>query len=51
MWRGVATFYRPGEAVEGRGDGRPALSVHHQIISRLRERRREDGLHFMRGKE
>jgi hypothetical protein len=49
--RGVAAFYRPGEAVEGRGDGRPVVSVRHQIISRLWERRREDGLCFMRRKE
>jgi hypothetical protein len=49
--RGVAAFYRPGEVVEGRGDGRPTVSVRHQIISQLQERRQEDGLHFMRGKE
>jgi hypothetical protein len=49
--RGMAAFYRPGEAVEGRGDSWPAVSVRHQIISRLWERRREDKLHFMRGKE
>jgi hypothetical protein len=47
----VAGFYRPREAVEGRGDGRPVVSVRHQIIDRLRKRRREDGLYFMRGKE
>jgi hypothetical protein len=34
----VAAFYRPRVAVEGRGDGRPAVLVHHQIIGRLRER-------------
>jgi hypothetical protein len=49
--RGVAAFYRPREAEEGRGDGQPVMSVHHQIIGRLWERRREDGLRFMRGKE
>jgi hypothetical protein len=37
--RGVAAFYRPGEVVEGRADGRPAVSVRHQIISQLQERR------------
>jgi hypothetical protein len=49
--QGVAAFYRPVEAVEGRGNGRLAVSVRHQIIGRLRERRLEDELHFMRGKE
>jgi hypothetical protein len=35
----VAALCRPGEAVEGRGGGRPALVVHHQNVDRLREGR------------
>jgi hypothetical protein len=38
--RGVAAFYRPGETVEGRGGGLPAVAVCHQIIGRLWEGRR-----------
>jgi hypothetical protein len=37
--QGVAAFYRPEEVVEGRVDGRPVVSMRHQIIGRLRERR------------
>jgi hypothetical protein len=37
--RGVAAFYRPEEVVEGRVDGRPVVSMRHQIIGRLQERR------------
>jgi hypothetical protein len=48
--QGVADFYRPGEAVEGRGGGRAVVVVRHQIVSWLREGRRQDGLCFMRGK-
>jgi hypothetical protein len=51
MQWGVAAFYRPREAVEGGGDSRPAVLVRHRIIGRLWERGREDGLHFMMGKE
>jgi hypothetical protein len=34
---GVAEVW-PGEAVEGRGHNWPVVSMHHQIIGRLRER-------------
>jgi hypothetical protein len=48
--QGVADFYRPREAVEGRGGGRPVVVVRHQIVSWLQEGRRQDGLCFTRGK-
>jgi hypothetical protein len=47
--RGVASFYKLGETVEGRGGGLPVVAVRHQIIGRLREGRREDEIRFMRG--
>jgi hypothetical protein len=52
--QGVALRAKPNAAGCGQGVAafyRPAVSVCHQIIGWLRERRREDGLHFMRGKE
>jgi hypothetical protein len=37
--RGVAAFYRPWEAVEGRGGNLLVVVVRHQIIGWFQERR------------
>jgi hypothetical protein len=44
-------FIGLGRQWRGGGDSRPAVLVRHRIIGRLWERGREDGLHFMMGKE
>jgi hypothetical protein len=40
--QGVAAFYRPGEAVEGRGGGMPVVVVRHQTAGYGRRNDRTD---------